>query len=144
MKIFRVTYHYDKFWRAVTNIGGVDVIHIDADNCAHEEHAPRVDSKHFITYNKEDQINLICGWSNICDTILLIKDKILSRIEDDEDIVFLDQSHIGDIWTLQLKNEKSFRLHLVKEIYDSTEDSEYLPYLRTERNKFIQQFLLHQ
>ena len=134
MKIFRITQYNDKFWRAVTNIGGVDVIHIDSDNYEHKEDTSRVNSRHFITYDIKDRRAIVCGMSNLSETIMLIKDKILSRIQENEDIIFIGKDFYNNDFLKQLKKEKEFNLHLVKEIYDKTDDDEYLPHLRRENN----------
>lgn len=127
MKIFRVTYHYDKFWRAVTNIGGVDVIHIDADNHISKNAVNRITDEHFITYDKKDMHGPHMGMSNISENLMLIKDKVLERIEDGEDIIIISHPFalrndcINDFLAV-LKREKEFSLHLLAETYGPVDD----------------------
>ncbi len=129
MKIFRVTYYYDKFWRAVTNIGGVDVIHIDADNHINKDAVNRITDEHFITYDKKDLHMPHMGMSVISEDLMHIKDKVLERIENGEDIIIISHPFalgndcINDFLAI-LKKEKDFSLHMLVESYGPVDDDD--------------------
>ena len=85
MKIFRITQYNDPFWRAVTNIGGVDVIHIDADYHIRKNAVNRITDEHFITYDKKDMHKCnggftICCSDNVCASPSIRKLLYMSRL----------------------------------------------------------------
>ncbi|MGN1340197.1 MAG: radical SAM protein [Oscillospiraceae bacterium] len=138
MKIFRATWWNDKYWRSITEIGGVEVIHIDKDNHkSSSEDSRRKDDAHFITYDKEDWRNAMMGLPEYAQTdmMLKIKDKVSGRICENEHIVLLiEDYHIRvrpeyELFST-LKEEKSLHIHIIGEIYDKTISDDYRERLR--------------
>lgn len=131
-----------KYKNGAEKICGADFLFIDTDPYlkSDEEYLP--DTAHYISIEKKERSEMLRGLSEryYFDEYRILKDKILDRISEGEDIVILVNGYILFAehatneqirFFCKLKEFKPFNLHLIIPIYERFQSSDYHELLRT-------------
>lgn len=137
MKIINVVNRWVSFtpFKDKERVYGVDLLIIDGQRHYYNPKNPKPhDSEHFICYDEEE---LSTGTIGITarrgfDDYLLLEDKILARIEENEDIILYSDDYFAEDIKLfdYLCEKKHFRLHIVDDIYSEYKSPDYHEHLR--------------